>query len=286
MAAAVEEVKSEKEVLMKKRRESVQRRVGNVPLVGGVLKQVVVAKHATKELEKEHATKTQLDEAHGGAIMTNEEVVDRLIARNQAPPPRPRMLSPSVASPVPRASVHLRRASTPRAAALLIQRTWRAPSVPPHRSSSPDAAPSTRRYLPSCLRAQEVTVTAAATTIQARMRGSIARRRSTAAKQGSAALALEPRFGEQNALMPNLFRTALQSPQVGYTQLHGLPPLRPPHQQQAHQGGGGGGGAPRHRRRHLQRSAADQLAARAGAPRPRAARRAAPPALQHLDTLS
>ena len=97
MAAAVEEVKSEKEVLMKKRRESVQRRVGNVPLVGGVLKQVVVAKHATKELEKEHATKTQLDEAHGGAIMTNEEVVDRLIARNQAPPPRPRMLSPSVA---------------------------------------------------------------------------------------------------------------------------------------------------------------------------------------------
>ena len=35
MAAAVEEVKSEKEVLMKKRRESVQRRVGNVPLVGG-----------------------------------------------------------------------------------------------------------------------------------------------------------------------------------------------------------------------------------------------------------
>ena len=92
--------------------------MGNVPLVGGVLKQVVVAKQATKDMEG----KTKLDEADGGAIMTNEEMVDRLIARNQAPPPRPRMLSPSVASPVPRASVHLRRAPTPRAAALLIDR--------------------------------------------------------------------------------------------------------------------------------------------------------------------
>lgn len=169
---------------MKKRRESVQRRVGNVPLVGGVLKQVVVAKHATKELEKEHATKTQLDEAHGGAIMTNEEVVDRLIARNQAPPPRPRMLSPSVASPASRLGAFAPRphptrccsphpedvASPERPAAPLLLTRCRAfhaslPAVVParpgghgHRSCHDDPGPHARLHRPPPLHCSQARV--------------------------------------------------------------------------------------------------------------------------------